>query len=61
MSAVAHYYRMFRGNMERPAEAAFASARAHIHFRKRLRDMVATEKKRSAAAKRGHRTRKARA
>jgi hypothetical protein len=57
-AAVAHYYRMFRGNMERPAESAYQSARAHVYFRKRLGEMVNRGNKRSAAAKRGWKTRR---
>lgn len=57
-TAVAHYYRMFRGNMGRPAESAFESAKRHINFRKRLGQMVASGDKRSAAAKRGWKKRR---
>lgn len=58
-TAVAHFYRMFRGNMERPAESAYQSARAHVHFLKRLNEMVSTGNKRSRAAKRGWKKRRA--
>lgn len=56
-SAIAHFYRKFRGNLERTAESAYQSARSHVHFLKRLDAMVRGGKKRSRAAKRGHRTR----
>lgn len=55
---VAHFYRKFRQGMKQPAEAAYQSARSHVYFLKRLGEMVATNKRRSAAAKRGHKTRK---
>lgn len=58
-TAVAYFYRKFRGNLERPAEAAYQSARSHVHFLRRLGEMVANGKKRSAAARRGHKNRKA--
>jgi hypothetical protein len=56
-TAVAHYYRMFRGNMERTAESAYESARRHVAFRRRLDEMVKDSKRRSRAAKLGHRRR----
>lgn len=56
---VAHFYRKFRGNVERPSEAAYQSARAHVHFLARLSEMVAVGEKRSAAAKRGWKRRRA--
>ena len=40
------------------AFAAFNSARGHIHFRKTLKASVKSTKKRSAAAKRGWKTRR---
>ncbi len=52
-AARAHFYRKFRGNMERSAESAFASARSHIHFLASLHKMVTESKRRSRAAKRG--------
>lgn len=60
-SEIAHFYRMFRQNMTRTAESAYQSARAHVHFLRRLDKMVATGTKRSRAAKRGWHTRAARA
>ena len=56
--AVAHYYKMFRGNMERSAESAYQSARSHVHFMKRLGKMVQDGNKRSSAAKRGWKLRR---
>ena len=41
------------------ALAAYNSARSHIHFRKTLKDDIAQSKKRSAAAKRGWKKRRA--
>jgi hypothetical protein len=58
-SAIAHHYRRFRGNMERPAESAYQSARAHVHFLRRLDEMVKAGNKRSQAAKRGWKKRRA--
>lgn len=43
---VLHHYRYFRGNLERTAESAYQSARAHIYFLKRLGEMVNNGKKR---------------
>lgn len=48
-AARAHYYRLFRGNMERSAESAFQSARSHMYFRERLREMVRKPKRRKRA------------
>lgn len=59
-AAVAHFYREFRGNMERPAESAFQSAKSHVFFLNRLGEMVKEGNRRSAAAKLGHRRRAAR-
>lgn len=42
---VLHYYKQFRGNLERPAESAYQSARAHVYFLKRLARMVGKGKK----------------
>jgi hypothetical protein len=52
-AAVAHYYKHFRGNMDRPAAAALASARSFVHFRKRLSGYVAKGRK-SPARKRAN-------
>lgn len=60
-SSIAHYYRLFRGNMERTAESAYHSARSHVFFLRRLDETIKAGKKRSRAAKRGHKTRLARA
>lgn len=49
--AVAHYYRLFRGNMERPADTAYQSARSFVHFRKRLAEMVAPKRRRKKVSK----------
>jgi hypothetical protein len=59
-TAVAHYYRQFRkANPSYTALAAYNSARAHIFFRARLSADVAAFKKRSAAAKKAWKARKA--
>lgn len=57
--AVAHYYRTFRGEMERSAESALSSARQHVNFLARLDAMVRTSRRRSRAAKRAWKNRKA--
>lgn len=58
-SAIAHYYRLFRGNMERTAESAYQSARSHVFFRRRLDEAVRKGNKRSQSAKRGWKKRAA--
>jgi hypothetical protein len=61
-AAAVHYYRQFRANNPcLPALAAWNSARSFVHFRARLAEDVKTYKKRSAAAKRAWKARKARA
>ncbi len=57
-TAVAHYYKRFR-NDHTPALAAWNSARSFVHFRESLSADVATHKKRSAAAKRAWKARRA--
>lgn len=56
---VARLYREFRGNMKRPAEEALASARQHVHFLKRLDDMVSEGKRRSRAGRKAAQKRRA--
>lgn len=48
-AAVLHYYKKFRGNLDRPAEAAYQSARSFVHFRQRLAKMVKPKRKRRKA------------
>lgn len=58
-----HYYARFRRlNDEpfgRPALAAWNSARSFVHFRERLSESVKTDKRRTRAAKKGWKTRRA--
>jgi len=61
-TAVAHYYRQIR--RESPhytALAAYDSARRHVAFRAKLAAEVKAYKKRSAAAKKAAKARKAKA
>jgi hypothetical protein len=59
-TAVAHYYRKFRANNPLyPAAAAYQSARSFVYFRERLAKDVADHKKRSRAAKKAWKVRKA--
>ena len=55
---VAHYYRKFRAE-GLPAEQAYMDAKRHLNFRKRLAKMVAEGNRRSRAAKKGWKKRKA--
>lgn len=57
--AVAHFYKKYRGNLERTAEDALMSAKRHVAFRERLAEMVSTGNRRSTAAKRGWKKRRA--
>lgn len=61
--AVLHYYRQFRTDgvepFARPAAYAVASAKRHIAFRAQLSADVKDHKKRSKAAKKAWKTRRA--
>jgi hypothetical protein len=61
--AVLHYYRQFRRRdgdpLAVPALAAWNSARSHVAFRQRLSDDIAAYKRRSKAAKKAWKARKA--
>lgn len=63
LAAARHYYRRFRAHdgeaFYRTAEAAWNSARSHVHFRERLAKDVADHKKRSKAAKAAWKRRRA--
>ena len=63
LAAARHHYRRFRDEYGeqffRPAEAAWNSARAHVHFMERLSADCAEHKRRSRAAKRGWKARRA--
>lgn len=58
--AVLHYYRQFRANLTVPAEQAYWDARRHVNFRERLKLMVNEGNRRSRAAKKGWKNRRAR-
>lgn len=63
LAAARHHYRRFRAEhgeaFYRTAESAWNSARAHVHFMERLSADVAEHKRRSRAAKRGWKARRA--
>lgn len=60
LAEVVHYYRQFRSDTC-GALAAWMSARRHIHFRATLKADIAASAKRSKAAKKAAKTRRARA
>jgi hypothetical protein len=45
-AATVHYYRKFRGNMERAAELAWSSAVSHVYFMDRLGKVVKANRSR---------------
>ena len=58
-AAVAHHYKRLRATTNYTAEAAYASAKRHLHFVARLEADVKESKRRSKAARKGWKTRKA--